>query len=326
MKPRPAPATEAGSATGPTRLERAIPSFVGAMAVLVLVVAGVSLGIVRQFSEGINPASSALEHSYAIDNPLCQINDPDLGGISGMATRGRQLWVINDRGSNLFRLTDKCKLAETVSLAQSLGGKGLKLQDVEALAGGPDDWLWAGDVGGNTRDRTTVRLIGYRDAATPLRIATLTYPDGPHDVEALVIDSQERAILITKVPGSEQPKVLVTPLSLAAATKQELQVAGSLHLAKPSGSGPGSRLVTDAALAPTGTNVVLRTYTNAWEFDVFDGEVAAALATGQPRLVPLPESVQGEAITYTQDSTALLATGEQIPVNIDVVQIARIPQ
>ena len=43
----------------------------------------------------------------------------------------------------------------------------------------------------------------------------------------------------------------------------------------------------------TGTYVVLRTYTNAWEFDAPDGDVAEALVSGRPRLVPLPDDQAG---------------------------------
>jgi hypothetical protein len=70
-------------------------------------------------------------------------------------------------------------------------------------------------------------------------------------------------------------------------------------------------LVTGGAVSPDGLHVVLRSYNEAWEWDAADGDLAAAL-TGLPRKVDLPDTKQGEAITYTSDGQALLAAGEQL--------------
>src|SRR3712207_6972861 len=54
-----------------------------------------------------------------------------------------------------------------------------------------------------------------------------------------------------------------------------------------------------------GGKVVLRTYSDALEWDVSGGDVLAAL-TGKPRVTPLPDEPFGEAITYSRDGKSLL--------------------
>ena len=50
----------------------------------------------------------------------------------------------------------------------------------------------------------------------------------------------------------------------------------------------GRIAITGAARSPDGTRVVLRTYADAFECDVTDGDVVAALTSGKPRVTPLP--------------------------------------
>ena len=259
--------------------------------------------------------------------PACRISDERLTGISGMAVRSDGTWVVNDRGETLYRLGPSCQVVESVDLGPKLKKLDVTLQDVEDLAAGPDGWLWLADTGGNVAPRHTVTLVGWRAAGTPVQVAELRYPSGEPDVEALIVDSVGRAILITKVAEDEGSAVVYrTELPLGAAEKQTLKRVGTMKLEKPEGTGSGSRLVTAADVDPTGTYVVVRTYTNAWEFDAPDGDLAAALISGEPRLVPLPVSEQGEAIAYTLDGGQLLATGEGDPVELDRVQITRSPQ
>lgn len=259
--------------------------------------------------------------------PACRISDERLTGISGMAVRSDGTWVINDRGETIYRLGPSCQVVQTVDLGPKLKTLDMTLRDVEDLAAGPDGWLWLADTGGNVTHRDTVTLVGWRAPGTPVQVAELRYPSGEPDVEALIVDSIGRAILITKVSPKQGPAVVYrTRLPLGAEPKQTLERAGTVSLEKTEGSSSGSRLVTSADVDPTGTYVVVRTYTNAWEFDAPDGDLTAALTSRKPRPVPLPVSEQGEAIAYSLDGSELLATGEGSPVELDRVQISRSPQ
>lgn len=297
--------------------------------VLARVIVAVSLLLALAVGLGVAAAThspSALGtvvSSYAVKEPLCTINDPRLTGISGIASRGDGLWAINDRGAILYNLGPECQVEGEVDLASRLKKAGVAPVDVEDLAITNDGWLWMSDTGGNVNPRKSIRLIGWRDEQTPILIRDFKYPDGPHDVEAVAIDLMGRAVLVTKVPGEKGlSRVYRTPDSVFADRDGLLDFLGELVLEKPEGTGPGSRLVTGAAVSPGGF-VTLRTYTNAWEFDAFDGDLARAIVERQPRLIPLPESEQGEAITYHDLGKTLLATGEGSPVALDRVEIER---
>ena len=61
--------------------------------------------------------------------------------------------------------------------------------DAEDLAVGPDGSLWVGDTGDNEQRRSTVALIVVPARGEP-ELHRLTYPDGPHDAEALLVDAR----------------------------------------------------------------------------------------------------------------------------------------
>jgi hypothetical protein len=267
--------------------------------------------------------ATTIESTYDIAAPVCTVTDSRLGEMSGMAVRGASTWVVNDKAPTLYALDSSCRVTESVALARDLADLDVTQWDVEDLALGPDGWLWLADTGGNRFDRTGVRVIGWRDAGTPVRTSELTYPDGvARDVEALIVSADQRAVLVTKT-AAEAAEVFTTVEPLVDGEAMPLRLVGQLTLMKPEGSGPGSRLVTGGAVAPNGVYAVLRTYTNAWEFDVVDGDVATALVEAEPRLVPLPPSQQGEAIAYSADGTSVIATTETLPAAVDRVVISR---
>jgi len=68
-------------------------------------------------------------------------------------------------------------------------------------------------------------------------------------------------------------------------------------------------LITAGDLSPDGKRLVLRNYTEALEWRVRKGDLAAAV-TADPTIVALPPTLQGEAIAYGSDGDALVTTTE----------------
>jgi hypothetical protein len=54
----------------------------------------------------------------------------------------------------------------------------------------------------------------------------------------------------------------------------------------------------------------LRTYADAFEYDVAGGDLVGALTGGTPRVVALPNEPQGESIAYDRDGASLLTVSE----------------
>lgn len=267
------------------------------------------------------PVAFRVESTYTAERPQCEITDDRLGAVSGLVAAHGGVWAVNDTGSSLYRLDDGCRVTSAVDLEPLLEERGVTLRDVEDLVAAPDGWLWLADTGGNREPRRTVQLVGWNPLQPDrIRVVLLDYPSGTHDTEALLIGAQGRAVLVTK-DGFDPAAVFSTTEPLVDGARVALVRRGTVDLV-PDGE-PRDRVVTGAAVSDTGVFVMLRTYSGGWEFDVGDGDIAAALVGGTPRPVPLPESRQGEAVTYTEDGTALLATSEGLPAALDRVAVTR---
>ncbi|RKR91135.1 hypothetical protein BDK92_5526 [Micromonospora pisi] len=243
---------------------------------------------------------------------VCTIGDDRLVEISGLATTDDGYVAVNDSADlesrrKIFFLDQRCRVTRTVSYP-SLP------RDTEDMAVARDGTIWIADIGDNDRDRTTVgfwRLAKGAKSPVPYRFS---YPDGPHDAEALLLDGDGTPIIVTKDPGL--PRLYTPEQPPRAGATVPLRKVGQFNLPVTRTSNPWSALgrlvVTGGATAPDGSRVVLRTYADAIEFDVTDGKVAEAVTTGTPRITPLPDEPQGESITYSRDGDSFLTVSETV--------------
>jgi hypothetical protein len=233
----------------------------------------------------------------------CVVDDPRLVELSGLAVVDGGVWAMADGGRRveLHRLDpDTCAVVESRTAT-------VDPYDAEDLAAGPDGSLWVGDTGDNEQRRATVAVIVVPPQRTP-QLYRLTYPDGPHDAEALLVDARGVPTVVTKEVGAAgiyRPEAaLRTPGPTPLVHVGDLVLPSSETVGGPIG-GLGSRTVTGGALSADGRVVALRTYTDAWLFAVpDDGGIVAALR-GTPVRVPLPDEPQGEAVAFTADGTLL---------------------
>ncbi len=193
--------------------------------------------------------------------------------------------------------------------------------DVEDLARAADGTLWLADTGDNDGDRDTVALHALREDGQSV-LFRFTYPDGPHDAEALLLDPAGRPFIVTKDPlGRAGVYTPASPPTPSATTP--LDRVGEFSYS-PTGTpgGPvgalGQVLITGAAVSPDGALAVVRTYTDAYVYAVPDGDVLAALAA-EPVRVALPEAAQGEAIAFAANSRDLVVSSEGVPFDIVTV-------
>lgn len=182
--------------------------------------------------------------------------------------------------------------------------------DAEDLALGPDGALWVADTGDNDRARDTIAVV-VLPARGEARLHRLSYPDGPHDAEALLVDGAGVPFVITKEVGRPAGVYrTAAPPTDGGPTPLELVAQVSLPASDTPGGpigGVGSRTVTGAAASADRQVVALRSYTDAWLYPVVDDDLAAAL-TGPPVQVPLPDEPQGEAVAIDAAGTLLSAS------------------
>lgn len=238
--------------------------------------------------------------------PACVITDPRLAELSGLVADDQHWYAINDGGTSakVWVLGKDCQVQDTIVGA-------VDPYDVEDLARGADGTFWLSDTGDNKENRDTVALISLTPAGDAT-IHRLTYPDGKHDAEALLLDRSGVPYIVTKNPlGTADVYRPAGPLASPGPTP--LQHVATVRLTStdtPGGPVPGfvgSVVVTGAATSADGTAIALRTYTDAYLFPMRDGDVVAAL-TEKPVRVPLPNEPQGEAIAFQPDGSLMSGT------------------
>ncbi|WP_433357431.1 hypothetical protein ACQPYV_10225 [Micromonospora saelicesensis] len=254
---------------------------------------------------------AATAAAAAAGTPVCQVRDDRLREISGMVATDDGYVVINDGADDearrrIFFLDQRCAVVRTVSFPS-------RPRDTEDLAIGRDGTVWVADIGDNDRSRPTVGVWRLAPGAKQPVLHRMTYPDRPHDAEALLLDASGRPLIVTK-GGSGTVFLYAPATALRSDATTPLTALGQVTVPSTTTSNPfsflGRGVITGAASAPDGRRVVLRSYADAFEYDVPDGDVVRALTTGTPRITPLPDEPQGESITYSRDGRSLLTVSE----------------
>lgn len=253
------------------------------------------------------------------------ISDAAITEASGVVASRRHpdtLWVHNDSGdgARLFAVGIDGDTRGVVSLT------GVEARDWEdlATASGADgeSTLFVGDIGDNrgVRDEITVwhlpepnTLSGTAAAPTqlPAERVTLTYPDGPHDAESLLVEPDGSLVVVTKsMSGASLAFRAAAPLGNAAT----LTEIARLDVGAPPMD--GDKLVTAGDLSPDGRFVLLRTYLRSWVWTRAPGESLADAFGRPPCPTPVPAEPQGEAVGFAADGSGYwsISEGEAQPV------------
>ena len=137
-----------------------------------------------------------------------RLTDPRITESSGLAAsraHRHTVWTVNDSGDSARVFAVDTRTGDTVGVHTF----DAPVQDVEALAIGPDGRMFVGDIGDNDESRPLVRVFWFDEpplGQTRGRWASweFAYPDGPHDAEALLVDPRSgRLSIVTKdEPGA----------------------------------------------------------------------------------------------------------------------------
>ncbi|MCW2505151.1 MAG: hypothetical protein JWO79_3435, partial [Actinomycetia bacterium] len=234
---------------------------------------------------------------------VCTMSSEIISSVTGISAVSDGYVVLNNAGSGnplrLYKLDSACKATRILS------DPNITVFSPQDLARTPDGTLWVGDIGDTQNERSVIVIDKIASGATKGARIRLKYPDGAHNAAAMVVQPDGIPVVFTWEASAA--KIYTTaaapPVGQTATT---LQAAGVLTLPASTTDGgtlgPTSRkVVSGAAISPDGKKLVVRTLTDAYEWDI-NGTVAATLKSGvKPRVTPLPNESDGQSITYTTD-------------------------
>ena len=234
---------------------------------------------------------------------------PDLPEASGLALSRRtpgQLWAHNDSGEPIvIALDGKGRVAGRVRIS------GASVEDWEALAVGPcsgGSCLYIADIGDNDgrRPRVTIYRVpepAPTDSAAEVDAAFhVTYPDGSHDAEALLMTPAGDMFIVTK--GDTGPiAVYRVPRNIRAGGTAPLERVGQPFT--PAKAVRDFR-ITDGAVSPDGEWVALRTKADLVFYRASELLKGTWREAQRVSLAPLGEP-QGEGIALGAAAAVYLA-------------------
>ncbi len=230
-------------------------------------------------------AASAPVAAWSKVTKKCVVKDLRIKENSGMARssyRRQVLFAHNDSGGGpqFFALGRRCGTRAVFDLP------GAPARDWEDMAVGPKHTLWFGDIGGNN-PREVINVVRVKE---PKRLTSrtlsytafeLTYPDGVHNAESLMIRPRTGRLFIT-TKAATGAAIYRAPLTLKA--------SGTNRLTKVADA-PAGR--TGADFSRDGKHFVLRGYKQAY--------VYSSIRDARPVDLDLPaEHKYGEAVAFAR--------------------------
>jgi hypothetical protein len=276
--------------------------------------------------------------SDSYDSPvhLADLEDRRISESSGIVASRLNpgvYWTHNDSGDGAFIYAFD-RSGKSKGTWKVTGASALDWEDI-AIGIGPvsgTSYLYIGDIGDNDRDGKVVTVYrvaeptvespngsnsrGQTSHTAPAEAIRLKFPERRYDAEALFIHPRTGDLyLITKTKGAAS-KVYKATAPFDVSTFIELDFVSDLQL--PSFSGG---MVTGADISPDGERVVLCDYFGAYEMSLPRANADFESIWQQPLAqIELGLRQQGEAVCYSTDGKAILATSEQIPSPLIEVQ------
>ncbi|MDZ5622822.1 SMP-30/gluconolactonase/LRE family protein [Nocardioides bizhenqiangii] len=223
--------------------------------------------------------------------------DPEIVESSGLAVQNGLFATVNDSGDVGRVFTVDPADGSTVAVTSWDG----EPEDVEAMSLLPGGDVLVGDIGDNLAQRDSVEVLRMpfgEDGSVDPATYELTYPDGPHDAEALLVHPGTGQVLV--VAKEFIGRIYAAPKRLDPDRPNRMRLLGEVR-----------PIATDGAFLPDGEAFVLRGYDTAtfyrWPSLEEVGEI------------PLPDQEQGEGIAVDRDGAVFVSSEGQ---HSEVLRIA----
>lgn len=259
----------------------------------------------------------------------------EASGLASSQLAVDALWMHNDSGDRprLYAVNSQTgALLNTVLLNDA---EATDWEDMASYRLRDQAWLLIGDIGDNRARRQHLTLYGLpepdgdsesnKEYVQPAWQIDFRYEDGPRDAEALAVDTQQQMIYILS-KREQPPRLYRLPLSI----KNNDQIAIATHvsdlttLPPPTQQdieadpkyGPWSSLPTAMDISPSGLELIVITYKDAYLYRRQTAEDWASALARAPRVIDLPQMPQTEAGGFSADGKTLWAASEQLPAQL----------
>jgi hypothetical protein len=237
----------------------------------------------------------------------------EASGVAASAIHDGIFYVHNDSGDrSRFFAVDRAG-ADRGTFEVS----GAKNGDWEDMAKGPcadgTSCLYFADFGGGKdKERATGTIyrvpepaeIGAGTHTVEAESFVLTYPDGAHDSETLLVHPTTGIVtLVTKVKSGPS-SIYEAPGPLAAGATVVLVKRGTLEPPH------GSAKITGGSVHPRGEGILIRTYSDVFFYALGPDEAVAHALGGKPCAMPAPPEEKGEAVSWLASGKGFVLVGE----------------
>lgn len=231
----------------------------------------------------------------------------EASGIADSKANPGYIWVEQDSGNP----SDLALLSFTGLLHKRINVKPAVNRDWEDLvvANGPysgKQYIYIADIGDNNLTASAYYIYRFPEPASSADTVyevdkvSFSYPDGPHDAEAMLVDNTTKDIyIITKQDASSRIYKLAYPQNIAGNNTAVL--AGTLPF----------NGVTSAAISPDEQELLVKTYTKLYHWRKTKMQTIEQALSASPSTIGYQFEPQGEAICFKNDNKGFFTLSER---------------
>jgi hypothetical protein len=247
---------------------------------------------------GTGKGEGPLFDSTPVIKPLNPIIN-EISGIADSKLNTGYMWGQEDSGTptQLYLINHDGTVLKTIFLKNTVN------RDWEDMAL-VDGQVYIAETGDNSQVYPDYLFYKFpepaqaTDTVKDIETIRFTYPDGPHDAEAFLVDPVTKDIfIITKrdVPSR------IYKLAFPYGTANVVTPAGTL----------GYSGVVSAALSSDGKEIIVKTYTELFHYKRYSSQSITQALQGDSTLIKYVVEPQGEAISFAADNSGFYTVSEK---------------
>jgi hypothetical protein len=257
-------------------------------------------GIITSCGKNTSAQNESTFDSIPLAHPLVPMLN-EISGIADSKNNPGKLWGIEDSGNPPVLYL----IGHTGQVISSVYIKGVSNRDWEEMALFEGE-IYIAETGDNALQFSNYSLYKFAeplpgaDTVFSVERIRFTYPSGPKDSEAFLIDPGTRDIhFITKNENPSRVYTLKYPYD-----------TNTIHTLL-AGNELGFGGVVAATISPDGKDILVKTYTAVYRYPRKSGESIVQALTKQPSNIPYKMEPQGEAIGFSLSNSGFFTLSEK---------------